>query len=707
VKAALCVAALCAVAGCASSPPTYLAPPTPAAEPTPTPAPRATPTATPAPTPTPPPQPVPEAVAAADLDPPLVRLLLRRSAGEVLLPQPGRAYLATWEGGEMWVWGPLGVSAVAARAWQVGAWNDASLAAAAADRLAVGLGGAAEVFREPSPAGLTRVRVRWPSAEPSDPVATLQALGFDAAVPTVAGGVVRLNPASGEVVEATGEVVLQPARDWPVAVGKRRYRGRLRLRSGEGGLLLINEVNLEAYLRGVVPAEMGPWVFPELEALKAQAVAARTYAVAHLGDHEDEGWDLCATPACQVYEGVGAEHALTDRALRETAGLIATWGGAPIDAMYTSTCGGHTEDSEALFGERGQPYLRGVTCAWERSLTLAGIGPASSWMSRAAIEAELSAQALGLGPAGADVEAVLDRVAALCGGGRARLGTGIDPDFFARALLDAAGLEGAAAALGGVGAPVQQLLTLADLYAGGLRPPDAGWQSEWAARAALAVLEVQGVVRRDSGEAVPRPDGVGIYPRRADRSETLPSPLPLYKRWDDGWRRVARAEIRPGTALERVRRGEEVLALVVIRSGGGGEADRRSSWRDWVRERSWDELERRLGVSGMLELRVTERSRSGRVIGLEAVGSGGVSTTWSGFDVRRALDLPETLFTFHRLVRPDGRVVVRFLGRGWGHGVGLCQNGAYGLARSGRTYDQILSTYYTGITLSQWRPPAD
>ena len=90
--------------------------------------------------------------------------------------------------------------------------------------------------------------------------------------------------------------------------------------------------------------------------------------------------------------------------------------------------------------------------------------------------------------------------------------------------------------------------------------------------------------------------------------------------------------------------------------------------------------------------------------GLEAVGRSGSRKQWTGFDVRRALDLPETLFSMHVRTRADGERVVHFLGRGWGHGVGLCQNGAYGLARSGRTFDQILEHYYTGIQIIKWQP---
>jgi hypothetical protein len=145
------------------------------------------------------------------------------------------------------------------------------------------------------------------------------------------------------------------------------YRGLLEVRPAEEGkLTLVNVVNLEDYLRGVVPNELSPEAFPQIEALKAQAVAARTYALAHLGDYSSKGYDVCATPACQVYRGQGSEHPLTDRAVEETRGVVAMWRGRPIRAYYTSTCGGHTEEGGAIFDDDA-PYLRGVTCLPELS----------------------------------------------------------------------------------------------------------------------------------------------------------------------------------------------------------------------------------------------------------------------------------------------------------------------------------------------------
>jgi len=373
--------------------------------------------------------------------------------------------------------------------------------------------------------------------------------------------------------------------------------------------------------------------------------------------------------------------------------------------VRAATCGGHTEDAGLIFSDRAQPYLKGVACAWERDLQLEGEGSAGPWLDRDAFERNLARRALDLESDDPSPGMVLEMVAKYCGGVPPPAEQPATASIFAVTLLAAAGLDSAAVVHGGNQSPMQQLLALTDLVDINLSPPTAEWTQGWHLRAALGLLEVQGVLSRDQGEAVPHPDGVAIYPRRADRSQLLPAVMPLYERWHEGFTMAGAAAVRPGETLERVRRGDEVLAVVVNRSGGGGEADRRSAWRSWVRERSWQELGRRLGVGDLKRLEITQRSPSGRVVGLAAEGASGERRTWTGFAVRRALDLPETLFTFHRMARGDGDTVVRFIGRGWGHGIGLCQNGAYGLARSGRRFEEIISTYYAGVSVQRWSPP--
>jgi stage II sporulation protein D len=686
-------------AGCATAPPATAPSPTPAETQPPS------PTATPVPpmptaVPTVPPA---AAMPATDIEAPLVRVLLERSTTAVEMPQPGRAYRLSFEGRTAWLWGPLSLRVAEAgpRWWQVGAWAEPANASAAADGIRKAFGNEVDVVEEPANRGLIRVRVGWSFGEPADPESELAALGFDGVYPVGAAGVLRIEGASGGVVTSGDEILIEPAGDWPVVVGGwRRYRGRVRARAVGNEVLVINELNMESYLKGVVPVEMGPSVFPELDALKAQAVAARTFAVAHLGDHDDEGWDLCDTPACQVYYGRSAEHSLSNRAVEETAGLVAAYRGQPINAMYTSTCGGHTEDAAALFEENHpQPYLVGVPCAWERPISLTGSAPSGPWLDSTSFSAAVISDILGLEP-GVSPAGILDRTRGWTGVNAVSLAP-VDPNSYATAVLAAAGVDppaGIAPTAGGL----ERLLFLTDLYKVPLDPPTDGLRGNWPAAAALAALELRGDVKRDSGEAVPRPEGAGIFPRRAEHGEDLPSPLPLWERWRGGFRRLTATEVLPGTVLERLRVGDRVVALVVRRSGGDGEADRRSAWREWVREKSWTELQGLTGVPDLQRLTVTKRSRSGRVVGLAAVGAGGQTTEWTGFEIRRVLELPETLFDMHLRSESDGERVVHFLGRGWGHGVGLCQNGAYGLARAGMTFDRILGHYYTGIEIVRW-----
>src|SRR5260221_7662622 len=139
----------------------------------------------------------------------------------------------------------------------------------------------------------------------------------------------------------------------PFEIENRAYRGALEVfGNARHTLTIVNELPLEEYLRGVVPNELSPAAFGEIEALKAQGVAARTYIQRNMGQYKNEGYDVCATDTCQVYLGAQTEDPLADRAVIETRGIVATYDGKPINALYSSTCGGRTEDAEKIFGER-------------------------------------------------------------------------------------------------------------------------------------------------------------------------------------------------------------------------------------------------------------------------------------------------------------------------------------------------------------------
>lgn len=139
----------------------------------------------------------------------------------------------------------------------------------------------------------------------------------------------------------------------------RWYRGDMEFRNNGSSLLAINELPLEEYLYGVVPREMSnKW---PAEALKAQAVAARTYVVANYSKHVVEGFNVLDTPSDQVYGGFNSEGDNATKAVDDTAGQIITYNGSPISAVYHSTSGGHTENNENVWGGKAYDYLRGKT----------------------------------------------------------------------------------------------------------------------------------------------------------------------------------------------------------------------------------------------------------------------------------------------------------------------------------------------------------
>ncbi|MNX83588.1 Amidase enhancer precursor [compost metagenome] len=137
----------------------------------------------------------------------------------------------------------------------------------------------------------------------------------------------------------------------------RWYRGEMELRPAGNRLTLVNHVPLEQYLYGVVPAEMNPrW---PIESLKAQAVAARTYALAKLGQFASRGFDMKPTTENQVYRGASVERVPSNMAVDQTLGQVLTHGGRVIAAYFHSSSGGYTETGAAVWGEP-RPYLQAV-----------------------------------------------------------------------------------------------------------------------------------------------------------------------------------------------------------------------------------------------------------------------------------------------------------------------------------------------------------
>ncbi len=157
-----------------------------------------------------------------------------------------------------------------------------------------------------------------------------------------------------------GQLVVRPENGSFVQWNGKRYRGELVISATDSGLLVVNRLPMDDYLRGVVPLEIGNRTSAEMAAVQAQAVAARTYAYKHLNDTRP--FDMYATVQDQVYGGVDAEKPLPDTAIMTTRDIVVLFAGQPITTPYHSTCGGSTAGvTEVWYDQPDQPYLRPVS----------------------------------------------------------------------------------------------------------------------------------------------------------------------------------------------------------------------------------------------------------------------------------------------------------------------------------------------------------
>jgi stage II sporulation protein D len=555
-------------------------------------------------------------------------------------------------------------------------------------------------------------------------------------------GRVRLLESNDEMARAT---IITATTGEVLAADGRTYRGYLEVRAGEAGLTVVNVLDIEDYLRGVVPNELSPTSFPAIEGLKAQAVAARTYVLRNRGQFAGKGYDICATPTCQMYGGRSTEHPLSDRAVDETRGTVAYHRGSLINALYTSTCGGHTETGANIFDGEPTPYLVGVSCGAERQAwaTVRGARP-QALGDEAGLNRDVALLvALGV------VEPRMYATSAL-------RGPATDPELreWTTRLVGVLGRQscarGGPSPLGRRGTFFGHLvdsLCWADrsrlLTAGDedhlLRIEDRGDIRDDAERQAAAILMQEGVVGLFPDNTL-RPDAPVARTHALmalARAALVAGPPALitadFRQSDETSLVVVRGEeetayaMDPSTRLFRALNGTRLATSELTLASGdqirfvaqdgivtyleadqsllGASADRTSKVYKWEVRLTPDELAAgiaRYGDVGVVR-DVTPRrfGVSGRVTELLVTGTDG-DLVLRGLRVRWGLGLRENLFVIDRERDPSG-AVRRFIftGKGWGHGVGLCQVGSFGMAQAGSTYDRILQHYYTGITLQQ------
>ncbi|MDP1831256.1 MAG: SpoIID/LytB domain-containing protein [Geothrix sp.] len=523
-------------------------------------------------------------------------------------------------------------------------------------------------------------------------------------------------------------VWLKPAGDLTSLQGKGRYRGKIEIfPNAQGRLTVVNTLDLETYLRGVVPKEMGAWEFPSLEALKAQAVAARTYAVANRGKRAADGFDMGDTVADQVYGGHDGEQSLTDRAIQETEGLFATYGGKPILALFMANCGGHTTDVAHVFGGDA-PYLRAVSCYPAKPMTLpfaAGVAvtaePYQPWLSwellrlaSAAIPPQwLSGDRLAK-PATPDdlaqpVRALQQRLALEPQplGRDGNLTLALARAFGFQRIVEGQERPQDAAYFLPDSLPEDRLLA-AFLTRRGVVPASA-----WAATGPGTLRQALQTLGRLWQELEPFTPGEGslLMDRQVRRKRGGPEPLPLASTLllaeegpDGSLRLVPRADIQVGDRLKWIP-GEEGPAQVLVRrlDPDGAAWDRYNPTAHWRVEYTEADLlamvRRRIRVAGIRDLRA-QYNDQGRVLDLTLVDAQGAPHRVRGMHIRGLLGLKDNVFRWLTVGQGPKRRWI-FYGRGWGHGLGMCQTGAYGMALEGATFQQILQHYYPGMNLQR------
>lgn len=530
-------------------------------------------------------------------------------------------------------------------------------------------------------------------------------------------------PAEGVALVAKGEAIL--------LTGKGRYRGRLEIFPNSlGRLTVVNELDMESYVRGVVPREMGANEFPALEALKAQAVAARTYAIANKGKRNGEGFDLVDTPLDQVYGGAGGEQPLCDQATRETAGMVATFEGKPIQALFTANSGGATVDNSFVFGGP-QPYLKGVSNYAGRPLTLPfkGLvdpGPEQAWLNPEILRLAgfgilqhswLNAGALGNPMKGSDLVGPLSRLASRFWLTPPQAPLDQGPKLYlwmARTFGFDQVVEGleqpqdAAYFLGDAPVEAKDRLLAAFLTRRGVVAASAWKQNAPTLAQGLTVLA------RLWAEVEPPEvlEGTLLKDGTVRRKNAGPEPLLLAPQIllaeeapGGNLRLLGEAAIQVGDRVRWMPRSEEGTSKVLIRrlDPDGASLDRynpTAHWKEILKDSELvARLQKRVSLQGVRELRL-QHNAVGRVLDLQVIDSGGRAHTFTGMRIRQALGLKDNPFRVMSVGTGVKKTWIIY-GRGWGHGVGMDQTGAYGLALEGWSFDAILKRYYKGIEVTK------
>ncbi len=523
----------------------------------------------------------------------------------------------------------------------------------------------------------------------------------------------------------------------------RPYRGGFEIFLNKRGRLnLINFLNLEDYLKGVVPLEMGPYTYSAIEALKAQALAARTYAIRNLGQYKDEGYDICSTTACQVYGGASVEDPLTNEAVEDTEGEIITYEGKPIIALYTSTCGGYTENGNYIFPHLNEPYLKAVPCSYEQlkiftigsSLRIAEIQDDSGknitpeiffmWKLNFLKEENLNSEYLNSSIEEKEWISWLKKLAIYLDINESQQEVMVPQNFLQAilAIAKASNLDEKARQLFHSVADETLMnfsdASIADLEAKKiiaffitmhyLKPYDDDTLRLYDLPKRNRIIEViynilknYRIFLLEEGEIINvKGDKVEIKKNKDIKEYEIAGDVLLARSYDNFIAITKELKIAVGDKVRFWVDKDRINYIEAVWSKQGSASDRSSNysfWSEFIRLEKINEAANKIKrIGNVVDIVPAKYGESGRVIELLIKGEEG-ELILKGLNIRFLLGLRDNWFTVDKITgNPAGYL---FIGRGWGHGVGLCQVGAYGMALQGKSYKEILKHYYTGVEI--------
>ncbi len=535
----------------------------------------------------------------------------------------------------------------------------------------------------------------------------------------------------------------------PVKLNGKAYRGKLEVFvNSRGTLTVVNVVPLEEYLLGVVPAELS---LPNLEAQKAQAIAARTYAVANVDTYGTKGFDMVPTVWSQVYNGVAIETKMGTQAVRDTRGMVATYNGKPIMAYFTSTCGGRTENVENVF-ETNEPYLRGVECSlegrrhFEPFLIKTIRHPAKlrndenlelvRLMSMLAVNGfslttnQFTDDWFDEEPNVGEVSNWINQIATRFGKPFPNVSKEtLKPVELARVVVSLAYTPGEPDTLlsdsdvnyhlsfdDAAEVPKERRAEVAMLMRDGLFTLHSDLTlkpQKYFRRADLLRLIRQIYEKKkwmptlQSGTTKASVDGkLVLRSGRSERQIAIRPDVFLFRKFGGSYYPIKEAALVGGEMVNyQTDPSGSIMYLEIEPTNVPTVAENMSPFTNWTTSLSPSVVQSRLsryvrGIGTLYDVKIKRQGYSRRAAEIEIVGSSGVKTLKGG-KIRSALRLREQLFVINKRYSGNQVTAYTFTGRGWGHGVGMCQYGAYGLAKMGVKYDEIIKHYYTGVDVTK------